>query len=348
MCHDTIARAITWADKPGRLRFGVVEQTVKGDLPCDATPRPCVDDPDQPVCKYRGNLRITRVPAQDSKGPTFGRHLADRLYRGEYYVLQIDAHMYFIKGWDTEIIRQFTDAKNEFAVISTYPSEAKHNIHNGVTRIQTTPAICSSSFLGDGLIRHGAAGEFFPDPNKVGHGHEPVLQVWWAAGLSFSRGHRIVAVPYDCCLPMTFNGEEFSMAMRMWTHGYDLYTFRRCIALHPYARKKRPTLFWENSNRFPMDADRSARRLHEIFGMKTQFGHLDFDHTEMERYGLGKKRPLSKFNRVFGIDFERKTVKNSCSVAQSARLHQDLIQYLRPDRMGIDYDRVPDNIGDRW
>jgi hypothetical protein len=64
---------------------------------------------------------------------------------------------------------------------------------------------------------------------------------------------------------MTFNGEEFSMvcltpspdaprtpasqAFRHWTHGYDHYTFRRSVALHPYARAKRPALFWENTDR---------------------------------------------------------------------------------------------------
>jgi hypothetical protein len=32
----------------------------------------------------------------------------------------------------------------------------------------------------------------------------PMLQPFWAAGMSFSRGHFITRVPYDCCLPMLF------------------------------------------------------------------------------------------------------------------------------------------------
>ena len=35
-----------------------------------------------------------------------------------------------------------------------------------------------------------------------------------AAGVSFSRGHRVLRVPYDCCTPNLFDGEEFSMAVR--------------------------------------------------------------------------------------------------------------------------------------
>ena len=38
-----------------------------------------------------------------------------------------------------------------------------------------------------------------------------------AAGVSFSRGHRVLRVPYDCCTPNIFNGEEFTMGARMWT-----------------------------------------------------------------------------------------------------------------------------------
>mgnify|MGYP001385833098 CR=1 FL=1 len=30
-------------------------------------------------------------------------------------------------------------------------------------------------------------------------------------------------MPYDGYLPMLFDGEEMSMGLRLWTHGYDLY-----------------------------------------------------------------------------------------------------------------------------
>ena len=41
--------------------------------------------------------------------------------------------------------------------------------------------------------------------------------------MSFSRGHFVTRVPYDCCLPMLFQGEEISIGIRAWTFGYDLY-----------------------------------------------------------------------------------------------------------------------------
>ena len=53
---------------------------------------------------------------RDATGPTFARHLGDRLYRGEYFVLQTDAHMTFVAGWDEDIIAQFDAAGNDYAV----------------------------------------------------------------------------------------------------------------------------------------------------------------------------------------------------------------------------------------
>lgn len=343
MCHQTIERALNYATHPGRLRFGVVDQTVPGDTPCMPSEEECKSKPNSIVCKFKDHVLVDVVPAQQAKGPTFGRHRADRMYRGEYYVLQIDAHMYFINDWDEEVIRQFKGANNEYAMISTYPSESKHNLHKGRSNVHTTPAICKSDFLGDGLIRHGAAGEFSPEGIPVGE-YEPVLMAWWAAGLSFARGHRVVRVPYDCCTPMTFNGEEFSMAVRMWTAGYDMYTFRRAVAMHPYRRHKdRPALFWENGNRFPMAAEQAAARLQEMFGLeRTQ--DIQFDRTDMERYGIRKKRPLSKFWKVWGIDTRARTVKDLCGPVQSGQVHKYLTQYLRADKKGIDYTKVPDRL----
>ena len=52
----------------------------------------------------------------------------------------------------------------------------------------------------------------------------------------------------DCCTPMLFQGEEIDVAVRAWTHGYDMYTPHNSVAFHPYHRKSKPPMFWENSN----------------------------------------------------------------------------------------------------
>eukprot|EP00658_Telonema_sp_P-2_P057145 TRINITY_DN4560_c0_g1_i1.p1 TRINITY_DN4560_c0_g1~~TRINITY_DN4560_c0_g1_i1.p1 ORF type:complete len:357 (-),score=69.27 TRINITY_DN4560_c0_g1_i1:88-1158(-) len=117
MCHITIANALRWAAHPSRLVFGVVQQNAEGDEPCLYTKAPCDKDPGQLLCKYRKNIRVDEVPAIQARGPTFGRHRADQLYNGEYYALQIDAHMYFVDKWDEQCIRQFEAAGNDLSLI---------------------------------------------------------------------------------------------------------------------------------------------------------------------------------------------------------------------------------------
>merc|ERR1712194_404268 len=117
---------------------------------------------------------------------------------------------------------------------------------------QHTPVICDSKIMvGSKMIKHEAATEVYPRIKT------PMLHPLWGAGISFSRGHRVLRVPYDCCLPMIFDGEEFSMAVRMWTWGYDFYTPRSSIVAHPYHRKKKPPLFFSNGAKRPGAAHRS-------------------------------------------------------------------------------------------
>ena len=50
------------------------------------------------------------------------------MYRGEYFTLQVDAHIRFVNNWDRKFITQWNAAGNERAVISAYPAGLKGNI----------------------------------------------------------------------------------------------------------------------------------------------------------------------------------------------------------------------------
>ena len=91
-CRDTVTSIFSRAQHPERVRVGVVDQIVEGeDGPCDSPHKPCKDDPEQPICKYKSQLDVFQVEASLSIGPVFARHIGHRLYRGEYYYMQSDA-----------------------------------------------------------------------------------------------------------------------------------------------------------------------------------------------------------------------------------------------------------------
>mmetsp|Transcript_10032 Transcript_10032/g.11557 ORF Transcript_10032/g.11557 Transcript_10032/m.11557 type:complete len:291 (+) Transcript_10032:916-1788(+) len=254
--------------------------------------------------------------------------------------------MFFKKDWDIDMITQWMSTKNENAVLTNYPSDSRNALDkDGNPRRGTTPIMCHTEFTNGLTTKHKAAPEIRPKDGA----NVPILQVWWAAGVSFSRGHRIARVPYDCCLPMLFDGEETSMAYRMWTNGYDFYAFHHSVVFHPYDRKKGPPLFWENSNQHPGAVTKAQNRLLKIYGMEDKIKHGDYDKTDLKKYGLGKHpgRPLRLFLTIFGVDYEKRKARDNCNAVQKYYIHNALTPYIREDGKGIDYSYVPSNVHEK-
>jgi len=218
----------------------------------------------------------------------------------------------------------------------------------------TRPIMCNSMFEGGSLayLRHGTRPEEAPVVKD-----EPMLQPFWAAGLSFSRGHFVSRVPYDCCLPMVFQGEEISMGVRAWTHGYDHYAPIRSVVFHEYMvySKRRQShsvpLFWENKAAGSEQAKAQAyRRLVSVIGMtKTGTPSKDEDPSLYQpggllqyasRYGVGATRPVSLFYQLFMIDVVHHRSEKLCGFVRSASLHRLFQKHLRKDGRGIDVSSV--------
>ena len=73
-CRDTVTSIFSRAKYPERVRVGVVDQIVEGeDGPCDAPYKPCSEDPEQALCKYKSQLDVFQVDAPLSIGPVFAR-----------------------------------------------------------------------------------------------------------------------------------------------------------------------------------------------------------------------------------------------------------------------------------
>jgi hypothetical protein len=107
----------------------VVDQIINGeDVICDDPIEPCIEKPDQALCKYQSQIDVYEMPARLSVGPVFARHLGHRMYRGEYYATQSDAHVTFTTNWDSDIIAQLEATQNEMAVLSTYLTDIQGSI----------------------------------------------------------------------------------------------------------------------------------------------------------------------------------------------------------------------------
>lgn len=276
-CPHTVQQLFRQATYPERIRVGIVDQLdPQEDDSCTTPTRgPCEEHPHDPLCQYAHQIDSYEMDAKLGVGPVFARHIGHRMYRGEYFVLQSDAHMEFVKGWDEDIINQWKSAQNEMAVLTTYVSEVMDHYNNvtGVSDSTARPIMCETDFEPDyyndrlSFLMHGQQ----PEGDPAIHG-EPTLHPLWAAGFSFARGHFAVNVPYDQYLPMIFQGEEISITIRAFTYGYDFYAPERSILFHYYShdpnhKKRKIATFWENAENYDGVESASKARLLGIIHM---------------------------------------------------------------------------------
>jgi len=351
-CRYTVESIFGRAKFPERIRVAVVDQIAKGDDKCSAPIKPCFEDQEQALCKYSDRIDVFQMDAKLAVGPVFARHLGHRMYRGEYFAMQVDAHVTFVQGWDQDIIGQWTAAGNEMAVLSTYLTDVQGSIdENGHSLRNTRPIMCNTDFEGgkNKYLRHKSQPEGFP-----GILGSPQLEPYWAAGFSFSRGHFVTVVPYDQHLPMIFQGEEISITVRGWTQGYDFYAFERSVVFHMYAtganaeKRHKVKLFWENGSIYGKTEQPAMKRLLGIIGLKPELKEDEYSIKDLDLYGLGTHRKPSQFYKLIGIDVQKKvTEQHLCNFVTSGQMHHMFTPKIRKDGMGIDYEGIDYHFVDR-
>lgn len=341
-CSSTVESAFQRAAHPERIRIGVVDQIHLGeDDLCSKPPNgSCEENPTQAICLYKDQIDFLTLDAALSVGPVFARHLGYRLYRGEYFVVQSDAHVAFVQGWDDEIIAQWHTARNEMAILTAYVSGVDDHIDlkTGKRTSKARPIMCMSDFEGSGKMKHLRHGQ---QPEGDPHIHDmPTLEPFWAAGFSFGRGHFVVNIPYDQHLPWIFQGEEISIGLRGFSYGYDYYTPEKAAMYHFYGRKEIP-MFWENTQKYKGSGYLGMNRLNSIIHMqpKSEMNHT-WIRTDEIKYGLGQVRDINLFFETFGIHVETQTVEAHLCTFVGKPMQKKFIPYLRPNEMGIDYDKL--------
>jgi hypothetical protein len=221
-------------------------------------------------------------------------------------------------------------------LIGSIDPKTHENIH------PDRPIMCNTDYEGSGQLKHLRHGQQPEGPPGI-HG-QPTLHPFWAAGFSFARGHFVVQVPYDQYLPMVFQGEEISMGLRGYTFGYDYYAAEKSICFHMYAvkenKKKRNKVasFWENAPMYRGAGKAAMQRLNGIIGLIPP--NVKYFDREENRYGLGKLRSVDKFYKIFGIHRETQTVEKHLCRFVGKPMMRLFLPYLRPNGMGIDYDKI--------
>lgn len=320
----TIEDCVRNAARPDLLRFAVVDQNAN-DGRAELASLP-----------FSGQVRYVHLHPIDARGPCWARSIAFGLYNGEDYLLQLDSHMIFDPGWDAVLKEQLEalSGTNPKIILSTYPWGFR--IENGeYLRERHSDGALVMAVKDDQALKEDCPVLLFRPKAVVTPSAVRGFEL--AAGFLFTRGSFIEEIPYDPYL--YFHGEEQSLSVRSFTHGWDIYHPVTVPLYHLYKSATEPNLQPFHCDE-SVDKDRSARWWILEDASKKRLCRLLYDNGIDGAYGLGKMRTLKDYAALSGIDFEKRTFQRRTP----AEIAQHSLSPLPQDREStVEAIRVPAN-----
>jgi len=282
----TLRDLLSKADKPKLLHICICWQHSEDDS---------WDNLDEYINDDR--FTIIDINYKDSKGACWARHLIQQQYTKEKFTFQLDSHHRFVESWDTKLKNMYAGLQlngSPKPLITSYLPA--YDIETSKP-INLDPWMLSYNyFANDGPLH--TIPEAIPNWNGLGG---PVKGRFYSAHFAFTDGKFSETVQHDP--EMYFHGEEISIAVRAFTHGYDIYHPHQLIAWHHYGRKS-ATKHWDDSKTWEQYNHKSYKRVRKLFGINNE----KFKPKE-NKYGFGKVRSLYEYERYAGVRFRDQKIQ---------------------------------------
>jgi hypothetical protein len=285
--EPTIKNMLENAKRPKNLRVGICRQYNP-------------DDQFDLLEEYRKDkrFRILDVLYSDSRGVCWARNQVQQLYDGEEYTLQIDSHMRFEKDWDDTLIKMIKQLQKkgfEKPLLTGYVSSFDPD-NDPAGRVQEPWRMAFDRFIPEGAVFF--LPETIPNWQQL---KEPVTARFYSAHFAFTLGQFSAEVQHDP--EFYFHGEEISIAVRAYTHGYDLFHPHKVVIWHEYTRKGR-TKQWDDDKDWVNKNNLSHQKNRQLFGMDGEEVTMDFS-----KYGFGTERTLRDYEIYSGLLFSKRAVQ---------------------------------------
>ena len=292
----TLASAFDNAKFPEQLHFGVVDQS-----PMDAA---------YPVPAHipASQVSYIKIEASQARGCCWARNIAMSLYREEDWYFQLDSHMMFAKDWDEILVKKMQACLHfsDRAVVTAYP--ASFTFVHGVATAAGSLAPVRASVVRPDTVFH-ADHPYFSFKVRQLHGVGAVQGFHVGGGCLFAPGEFVRWIPMDPYL--YFSEEEQSIALRLYTKGWDIYHVAGLPIYHLYNAEPAKT----GTVRRPMHWDIAASSKDdpawwelERRAKKRLATLLWGDSSELGVYGLGNERSLGDYADMCGIDYPARKI----------------------------------------
>lgn len=233
-----------------------------------------------------------------SKGVCWARSFLLSKMRGDQdYVLQIDSHTRFVRDWDEILIDMLAQCGDK-SVLTTYP--AGYQPPNVFDEPNRYLRLSVRSIDPHGVPVLSASALPIEQAPSI-----PQRNAFYSGNFSFTKGVTYDQVPYDPYI--YFLGEETTMAVRLYTHGYNLYTPNKHVLWHQFnidklqPNKPARRLHWTDNPWLHLE-DMSRLRIQYLLNIRKS---IDPDVLpEIKKYGLGNIRTLNQYQEFAGIYFK--------------------------------------------
>jgi hypothetical protein len=131
--------------------------------------------------------------------------------------------------------------------------------------------------------------------------NRPLRARFLSAGFLFAPGFFVQEVPYDP--ELYFLGEEASMTLRAFTHGYDLFHPCETIIWHDYVRENGIKHWDDHIEANHTGADWKERDLQS----KNKIQRL-LSGQKLDTFGIGMVRTIQEFEEYAGLSFSLRKV----------------------------------------
>ena len=285
--NPTLEDMINKSKYPQNLRIGICNQyNVEDEFNLD---------------NYRNDdrFKIIDVLDVDSLGVCWARNQVQQLYDNEEYTLQIDSHMRFEQDWDKTLINMIKDLQSKGypkPLLTGYVSSFDPD-NDPQGRVTEPWRMTFDRFIPEGAVFF--LPEVIPGWKEL---TEPIKARFYSAHFCFTLGQFSKEVQHDP--NYYFHGEEISVGVRAYTHGYDLFHPHRVIIWHEYTRKGR-TKQWDVDLTWYKKNESSHLRNRKLFGMDGEV----FNPNDFGIYGFGTERTLEDYEKYAGIKFNIRGVQ---------------------------------------
>ena len=265
----TIADCLSKAHQPARLRFGICWQHG-----AEESPLPYAGD---------DRFRILDIDWRESRGACWARAEVMKLWRGEGWFLQVDSHCRFAPGWDETLIEMMGQTGSPKPILSTYATPFTPGPSEVLTGAPLQMAF--QGFTAEGIPHM--------KPLAIPNWHSlrrPLRARFVSGGFLFAAGTFVSEVPYDP--ELYFLGEEASMTLRAFTHGYDLFHPSATVVWHDYVRKDAVKHWDDHTVAWGEHDQQSKNKIRRLLAGQP-----------VESFGLGSVRTVEEFEAYAGLSF---------------------------------------------